>query len=111
MSVKAYNEKKEGLEAEVEEFDFLIITINDLIVVVVIMFIKFFQGSKYCSTWTIVSLIFIGIVLSIHSFFNYLSSYSKYNKLFIDKSTLLFSKSSMLNNYVQYIDTACELAR
>jgi hypothetical protein len=50
MSVKAYNEKKEGLEAEVEEFDFLIITINDLIVVVVIMFIKFFQGSKYCST-------------------------------------------------------------
>lgn len=49
MFIKAYNEEKEGLAAEVEEFDFLITT-NYLIVVVVIMFIKFFQGSKCCST-------------------------------------------------------------
>ena len=49
MFINAYNEEKEGLAAEVEEFDFLITT-NDLIVVVVIMFIKFFQGNKCCST-------------------------------------------------------------
>jgi hypothetical protein len=47
--VKAYIEEKEGLEAEVEGFDFLIST-KDLIVIVVIMFIKFFQCSKCCST-------------------------------------------------------------
>jgi hypothetical protein len=43
MFIKAYNEDKEGLAAELEEFDFLITTLNGLIVVVVIMFIKFFQ--------------------------------------------------------------------
>jgi len=91
MFINEYNDEKEGLAAEVEEIDFLITT-NDLIVVVVIMFIKFFQGNKCCSTWTIVSLIFIVIVLLIHSFFNYLSWYSQYNKLFIDQSTLLSSK-------------------
>jgi hypothetical protein len=46
MFIKAYNEDKEGLAAELEEFDFLITTLNGLIVVVVIMFIKFFQCSK-----------------------------------------------------------------
>jgi len=33
------------------------------------MFIKFFQGSKCCSTETIVYLIFVIIFLLIHSFF------------------------------------------
>jgi hypothetical protein len=49
MFINKYNDEKEGLAAEVEEIDFLIPT-NDLIVVVVIMFIKFFQGNKCCST-------------------------------------------------------------
>jgi hypothetical protein len=49
MFINEYNDEKEGLAAEVEEIDFLITT-NDLIVVVVIMFIKFFQGNKCCST-------------------------------------------------------------
>jgi hypothetical protein len=48
MFIKAYNEEKEVLAAEAEEFDFLI-TSNDLIVIIVIMFIKLFQGSKCCS--------------------------------------------------------------
>jgi hypothetical protein len=49
MFIKAYNEEKEVLAAEAEEFDFLI-TSNDLIVIIVIIFIKLFQGSKCCST-------------------------------------------------------------
>jgi hypothetical protein len=49
MFINEYNDEKEGLAAGVEEIDFLITT-NDLIVVVVIMFIKFFQGNKCCST-------------------------------------------------------------
>jgi hypothetical protein len=40
MFIKVYNEEKEVLAVEAEEFD-LLITTNDLIMVVVIMFIKF----------------------------------------------------------------------
>jgi hypothetical protein len=42
MFINAYNEEKEGLAAEVEEFDFLITT-NDLIVIVVIMLLNSFR--------------------------------------------------------------------
>jgi hypothetical protein len=42
MFINEYNDEKEGLAAGVEEIDFLITT-NDLIVVVVIMFINSFR--------------------------------------------------------------------
>ena len=84
MFIKPYNEEKEGLAAEVEEFDFLITT-NDLIVMVVIMFIKFFQYSKCCSIRTIVFLIFIVIFLLIHSFLiTYLDILNTTNYLLIE---------------------------
>ena len=63
-----YLNKKWRFRAEVKWFVFLT-AINDLIMVVVIMFIKFFQCSKCCSTWTIVFLIIFIVIflLMIHS--------------------------------------------